>query len=136
MKSQPPTAQAPIHSSPAMRLLFLALGTLFLGLGLLGIVLPVLPTTPFVLLAATCYARGSIRAYSTLLNNRFCGPPIRQWQQDRSIPLKVKRFAIALLVTSLGISIACFRQSLGLQMVLVVLGIALVAFLWRIPSRN
>ena len=74
------------HDSPAMRLLFAALGSLFLLLGIAGVFLPVLPTTPFVLLAAGCYARASSRFYNWLLNNPAFGPAILEWRPSRRIP--------------------------------------------------
>src|SRR5688572_17560241 len=57
-------------------------GTLALALGILGVFLPLLPTTPFVLLAAACYARASVRAHGWLLNHRWFGPILRRWREE------------------------------------------------------
>ena len=72
-------------------------GTLLVGLGFIGIILPGLPTTPFLMLAAGCYARSSQRFYNMLINSRSFGPTIRQFQEDRSIPRNVKIKAISML---------------------------------------
>ena len=80
-------------------------GTGFVGLGILGAFLPVLPTTPFMLLAAACYARASTRFYNGLLNNRAFGPTIREWRRYRSIPYRTKWTAIGLMAVTLTASI-------------------------------
>ena len=76
---------------------FVFAGTSFLALGIVGIFLPLLPTTPFLLLAAACYARGSKRFYDWLLNNRWFGTYIRNYREGKGIPLKVKALTLALL---------------------------------------
>ncbi|MEZ5619328.1 MAG: YbaN family protein [Rhodocyclaceae bacterium] len=124
------------HDSPAMRLLFVVLGTLFLLLGIAGAFLPVLPTTPFVLLAAGCYARASSRFYNWLLNNRAFGPAILEWRRYRSIPWRTKMTAIALMSVTLGISIVFFVPWFELQMALALFGLLLATYLYRIPSRD
>jgi uncharacterized protein len=91
-----------------MRGLFLAAGTVALLLGLIGIFLPLLPTTPFVLLAAACYARGSRRFYDWLLAQRTFGPIVHEWQQHRSIPYRTKITAIVLMSLTLATSIVFF----------------------------
>ena len=73
------------------------LGTCFLGLGIVGVFLPLLPTTPFLLLAAACYARGSKRFYDWLLNNRWFGSYIKNYREGRGISLKLKIVTLALL---------------------------------------
>jgi hypothetical protein len=72
-------------------------GTCFLALGIVGIFLPLLPTTPFLLLAAACYARSSRRFYDWLLNNRWFGSYIKNYREGRGIALKVKVLTLALL---------------------------------------
>lgn len=135
MTRQDYSAEVRKHRFVGVRILFVALGTLFLALGILGAFLPVLPTTPFLLLAAACYARGSTRFYNALLNNRAVGPLILEWRRHRSIPFRVKVTAIALMSVTLTVSILTL-DSLWLQAMLAALNIALAAYLWRIPSRD
>ena len=72
-------------------------GTCFTGLGILGVFLPLLPATPFFLLAVACYARSSKRFYYWLLNNRLFGSYIKNYHEGRGIALKVKIVTVALL---------------------------------------
>ncbi len=124
------------HNSLTVRLVFLALGILFLALGIAGAVLPVLPTTPFMLLAAACFARASTRFYNWLLNNRLFGPTILEWRRYRSIPYRVKWMAIILMAVTLSISIVFFVPWIQLQVALAIFGILLGAYLYNIPSRD
>jgi uncharacterized membrane protein YbaN (DUF454 family) len=124
------------HPSPSVRAVLVLAGTGFVVLGLAGVFLPVLPTTPFLLLAAACYARASRRFYNALLNNRLFGPSILEWQQHRAIPWRTKLTAIALLLLTLAISIVFFLRDPWLRLALALFGLALAAWLWRIPSRD
>lgn len=124
------------HNSLTVRLAFLALGTLFLALGIAGAFLPVLPTTPFMLLAAACYARASTRFYNGLLNNRMFGPTILEWRRYRSIPYRVKWTAIILMAVTLSISIIFYVPWPELQAALAIFGMLLGAYLYNIPSRD
>ena len=64
--------------------------TISLALGILGIFLPLLPTTPFLLLTAALYFKGSFRLYNWLLNHRYFGPYIRNYRENKAIPLRAK----------------------------------------------
>jgi len=86
----------------AKRTLLIILGTLCVALGVLGMFLPVLPTTPFLLLAAICYGRSSKRFYHWLMTNRWCGEYIRNYREGRGIPLKQKVLTILLLWLTIG----------------------------------
>jgi uncharacterized protein len=86
------------HAS--LRLLWLLAGWLALLLGMLGIFLPLLPTTPFVLLAAWCFARGSARCEAWLLNHRRFGPLVRDWRERRAVPLRAKQLAVLTMALS------------------------------------
>jgi uncharacterized membrane protein YbaN (DUF454 family) len=88
------------EKSPA-RLLYLALGWLFMGLGLLGVVLPVLPTTPFLLLALWAFSKSSTRLHSWLYNHPKFGPGLQHWHQHRIIPRHAKVIAIVGMGASL-----------------------------------
>lgn len=124
------------HDSRAVRLFFVLLGTLFVLLGGIGLVMPVLPTTPFLLVAAACYARASTRFYNALLNNASFGPLIVEWRRHRSIPWRVKISAIVLMSATLASSIVFFVEYPPLKIALTVLGMLLAVWLYRIPSRD
>ena len=85
-----------------INLLLKALGFMFVGLGLAGVLLPLLPTTPFLLLAAGCFARSSPAFHDWLLTHRLLGPYIRDWERDRSIPLTAKVTAVSMMAASLS----------------------------------
>ena len=122
--------------STAARLLLMGMGTLFVVLGTVGIFLPIFPTTPFMLLAAACYARSSPRFYNWLLNNRLFGPTIHDWRQHRKISRKAKWTASSLIVMTLGISIIFVVDNPYLRLLMILIGLGVVTFLLRIPSRE
>jgi uncharacterized membrane protein YbaN (DUF454 family) len=82
----------------------LAIGWLSIALGVVGIFLPVLPTTPFLLLAAACFARSSPRFYNWLINHKRFGPLIRGYLEGNGIPLKAKVYAVGTMWISIGVS--------------------------------
>ena len=124
------------HPSPSVRAALVVAGSGFVVVGLAGIFLPVLPTTPFLLLAAACYARASRRFYNALLNSRLFGPAILEWQQHRAIAWRTKLTAIALLTVTFATSIVFFVEDFWLRLALVVVGLVLGVWLYRIPSRD
>jgi uncharacterized membrane protein YbaN (DUF454 family) len=90
----------------SLRYLWIGFGWLFVGLGVLGIALPLLPTTPFLLLAALCFSRGSEKIHRWLLNHPTLGPPIQDWQTNRAISRRSKVIAtlsmlVLLIITPL-----------------------------------
>ena len=96
--------------TPLTRSVLIAAGTLFVILGALGVFVPILPTTPFLLLAAVCYARSSSRLYHWLLNNRLFGEYIRNYREGRGLPLRLKILTILTLWLTIG-STALFAVS-------------------------
>ena len=124
------------HDSRVVRALLLAAGTLCVALGVIGIFVPVLPTTPFLLLAAACYARASERFYLWLVRNPTFGPTIREWRRHRSIPYRTKVVAIALMTGTIAVSIALLARYPLAQAALAVIGVVVGAWLYRIPSRD
>lgn len=123
------------HDSRWVRWLCLGAGFAALGLGIVGIVLPVLPTTPFVLLAAACFAKSSIRFHAWLHNHRIAGPLLREWHEHRAMPRAAKRAAYGLMALSFGTSIL-LMQSVWHRLMLAGLGLVLLYFLWRVPVRE
>lgn len=124
------------HDSPLVRGLLVAAGSVCVALGLAGIFLPLLPTTPLILLAAACFARSSRRFHDWLLANRTFGPLIREWEQHRSIPRRTKLYAIGLMSLTLGVSIVFFVEPAWLKALLAALGLVLAIWMYRLPSRD
>jgi uncharacterized protein len=120
----------------ALRAAYLSAGLVFLAIAAVGVVLPVLPTTPFLLLAAACFARSSQRFYDWLLNHRAFGPVVREWREHRSIPWRTKLMAIGLMSATLAASIFFFVTDAYLQWALAALGVLLATWLYRVPSRD
>ena len=89
-----------------MRIVWLSLGWASVGLGVIGVVLPLLPTTPFMLLAAYCFARSSSRFHDWLVNHPRFGPSIRDWRREGAIHPKAKLLALAAIAASFLISLA------------------------------
>lgn len=123
-----------IHGSPLIRGLYLSAGIAALVMGILGAVMPVLPTTPFILLAAFCFARSSAHFHNKLLANRVAGPIIREWCQYRSIPRRTKRWAYILMALSFCSSILLV-PAMWQKVMLAVIGIILAIFISRVPVR-
>lgn len=116
-----------------MRPLYNAAGVLALVLGILGIFLPLLPTTPFLLLASWCFARGSERLHGWLLSHRVFGEYLRNFEAGRGIPLKAKIVATAMLWLSLLLAMRRLLDTdrLALAGVLLVTGASVSIYLWR-----
>jgi len=109
------------------------LGWTALGLGIAGIPLPLLPTTPFLILAAACFARSSPELHRRLLAHERLGPYLRQWREDRSVPPRAKRRALVLVAITFAISIALVDRT-PLRIALALLGLGLLVFLARLRT--
>ena len=125
-----------VHGSPVVRVLFFVAGVTALGFGIAGIFLPVLPTTPLVLLAAACFARSYRPFHEWLLAHRQFGPMIHEWQVHGSIPYRTKITAIVMMAVTLGVSVVFFVRPLWLQAALAAFGLGLAAWMYRLPSRD
>jgi uncharacterized protein len=101
-----------------IKIIYLIIGSISVVLGIIGIFLPLLPTTPLVLLAAFCFVRSSNKAYQWLLNNRFLGPYIRNYYEKKGIPLKTKVFVLSLLWLSISYSAFVIIDKIYLQIML------------------
>lgn len=127
--------QAP-HRSRLVRGLLWTAGSLALLLGLIGVVLPGLPTTPFILLAAACYAKASPRLHRWLLNHRLTGPMLRDWEKHRSLTRRNKTIAVVSMAVMVSVSIWSFRGRVAVQLVLLALGAIGAWVVLRIPTRR
>jgi len=119
---------------PSVRYALIALGVLFTVVGIIGIFLPLVPTTPLLLLAASCFARASATFYNALLNHKVLGPPIRRWRATGSITQRSKVLAIAMIVLTFGISIVGFIHVTAGKLVMAAVGIGLIAYLANLPT--
>ncbi len=123
-------------SGKVRQALLVTAGVISLGLGLLGVVLPGLPTTPFVLLAAACFAKASPRLHQWLTCHRFLGPMVRDWEAHHSLPLRVKWISTTLMMSMVGLSAWQFMGRPWLQSVLLGFGLLGAWVVWRIPTRR
>lgn len=117
------------------RILFNALGFFFLALGAAGVVLPILPTTPFVLLAAGCFLRGSPRFALWIERHPYFGPLLWDWRRYRVIPLRAKILSIAVMAATLASLILFSPMPLWAIAITVVLMSGGAAFILSCPSR-
>lgn len=124
----------PESRSPLVRGVFLCLGLGFVALGLVGVALPVLPTTPFLILAVACFARSSERLERRLLDHPRFGPPLRAWRERGAIPRRAKIMALA--GTSLGFAVflVTARHGLLLTGAVALLMLGGLAFVFTRPS--
>ena len=109
------------------RALLIVVGTLSLGFGIVGIFLPLLPTTPFLLLAAACYARSSERLHRRLLEDRLVGKPIRDYRERGGLSPATKALTLALLWATLGVSAGLMVSALPARALLLAVGVGVTA---------
>ena len=126
--------QVNLISNTFLRYILIISGTISLGLGIIGIFLPILPTTPFLLLAAACYARSSKRFYDWLLKNKWFGAYIKNYQLGNGIPGKVKVLSISVLWTSILLSIFFFITILWMKFVLAFIAIAITTHILKMKT--
>jgi uncharacterized membrane protein YbaN (DUF454 family) len=116
------------------RVLWLLAGGLALLTGIVGIFLPLLPTTPFVLLAAFCFSRGSQRCETWLLQHPRFGPMVRDWRSNRAIPLRAKQLATTMM--TLGSAWAWWAMPPGIRWLPALLCACVAAWMWSLPTAS
>jgi hypothetical protein len=109
-------------------------GHVFVGLGVIGAILPLMPTTVFLLLAATCYAHSSPRFYNWLLHNKYFGSYIKNYKENRGTPLSVKITSIAILWITILISIYSTAMPWYVIALLIAIAVAVTIHLIRIKT--
>lgn len=112
----------------------LSAGTIFLSLGIVGIALPLLPTTPFLLLAAGCYLRSSPRFYNWLLGSPWLGGYIRNYLDGKGIPLRAKLFSISLLWITIACSATFAVELTAIRILLAVIAAAVTVHILRVKT--
>ena len=116
------------------RRLLLIAGTLFTAIGIIGIFVPILPTTPFLLLAAACYIRSSQRFYDWLLNNRFFGVYLKNYIEGKGMPRGVKVFTVILLWTTIALSMWLAAQGVVVRAILALVAIGVTTHIILIKT--
>ncbi len=123
------------------RALWLVTGLVCVVLGTVGMVLPILPTTPFLLAAATCFCKSSTRMYNWLLNNKWFGQYIRNYKEGKGLPLRTKVTALTVLWVTIGVSIGFFmnrilplQMLLPMQLVMITVAVIVSIHILRLPT--
>lgn len=132
LQSQSSSSDTP---SRLMRLLWNAAGTMALALGLIGIALPILPTTPFLLVAAACYLKGSRRMYEWMTGNRWFGRYLRDYMEGRGIPMRTKILSLAVLWFVIGFTALFITESPILKVVLLAVAVGVTVHLAMIKTK-
>lgn len=121
--------------NPLVRFSLLAIGWLSVVLGVVGIFLPLLPTTPFLLLSAACFARSSDRFYMWLVEHPRLGQYIIGYLDGSGLPLKAKIYTLLLMWSSLLITAFWIVNSPYPKVILPLIGVGVTLYIWRLPTR-
>jgi uncharacterized membrane protein YbaN (DUF454 family) len=115
---------------------YFLLGGVFFLTGLLGIVLPILPTTPFMILSAACFARSSPRFHQALLHNRWIGEDLQRWETNQTMQRVTKKRATWVIGITFSLSIGLLWGHVALQLMLLGIAALLLFFLWRVAEEG
>ncbi|NLD98757.1 MAG: DUF454 domain-containing protein [Fibrobacter sp.] len=123
-----------MNKKQIVKILLISSGVLSLGIGLIGIVVPLLPTTPLLLLSAACFFRSSPKLYNWLSNHIIFGPYIRSYREHKAISIKTKSIAISLIWITLGISMIFVVDNFIIRILLALIGSAVTIHLVRFKT--
>lgn len=124
-----------IEASRGSRWVLLAAGHTFVALGVIGAFLPIMPTTVFLILAASCYGKASPALHRKLLAHRTFGPVVRDWEEHRAMSVKAKAVAIVMIVAAFAGSYFAIPLT-WIRIIHVVTGLALITFILRVRTRR
>ena len=119
---------------PLNKYLFLSIGLICMALGFLGVFLPILPTTPFMILAAFCFSKSSERLHNWLLERPHIGKLILDWQNDGVIRKKAKVASTLVIVPLFSYTLIFVQVSIFVKVLLVLIGLGVLCFIWSRPS--
>jgi uncharacterized membrane protein YbaN (DUF454 family) len=135
------TAGCKKKGNKVTRALWLVTGLVCVGLGAIGMVLPILPTTPFLLAAAACFCKSSARLYNWLISNRWFGEYIRNYKEGKGITMKTKIIALTVLWVTIGVSTIFILSHLlppslvlPMQLIMVVIAVGVSIHVLRLPT--
>ena len=124
-------------SNPFIKVLWIIAGSVFVVLGAFGVILPGLPTTPFLILAAACYIRSSQKLYDWLIANKTFGPYLKDYREGKGIPKRAKKIALIMMTIFVGYAVLFALDDLVVRVVVLILG--LIGFFYvayRVPSAK
>ncbi len=116
--------------------IYLIVGSLALVAGIIGVFLPILPTTPFVLLSAWCFFRSSDKLYKWVINNETFGPTIMNYQQGKGITQKTRIRAIVMMWATISVSAYFFVSNLYVIGIMYLVAISVSVYLYRLPTAT
>ena len=114
----------------------IVLGWFFVILGVIGAILPIMPTTVFLIVALAIFSKSSPGFYKMLINNKWFGAELRQWDESKTISRESKRKATIVIVSSFSVSIGILYQRVGLQLMLVSFAVVLLLIVWNIKESR
>jgi len=132
--NQPLESENQTSKNRLVRSLFYIVGTITLVLGAVGVVLPILPTTPFLLISLACYLKSSERMTHWMLNNKYFGTYIRNYKEGKGITMKTKLFAISILWITIAFSGIVLVPIFVVQIILFIVATAVTVHLIRLPT--
>lgn len=117
------------------KIVLLILGHLFLALGIIGAFLPILPTTPFLLLAAYFYSKSSSKIHHWMLRHKYLGPPLKDWQRNGVIGIKAKILATTMILLIISWRIPKLEVALSIKVIASIVLFAVLIFVCTRPSK-
>ena len=122
--------------SKPVQILLITTGTFFVGVGIVGIFMPILPTTPFLLISVALYARSSKRFYNWLINNKIFGQYIKNYREGKRIPLRLKIITITLLWITIGCSAVFAVNIFWVRIMLIIIAAGVTVHIIRIRPKK
>lgn len=126
----------PLAKNRILRIILFCCGILFALLALLGALLPLLPTTPFLLLSAACFYRSSAKFYHLIFHNPLFGHYLRDYKEGRGVPLRVKATALSFTWLSTIVSVIFFIPWLWLKLLVIAISLAITIHVLMIRTRK
>ncbi|MCK5242530.1 YbaN family protein [bacterium] len=114
--------------------IYIIAGWFSLSVGIIGVFLPILPTTPFILLAAFCFSRGSVKYHRWLRQHRYFGKAVRDWETYRGMRIPAKVMATALLSILFSISLIFLGLPGWIKISLLIIALAVLIYIWSLPT--
>jgi len=124
-------------SNPVLKAFWIIAGTIFVVLGAFGVILPGLPTTPFLILAAACYIRSSQRLYDWLIANKTFGPYLKDYREGKGIPKRAKKIALIMMTIFVGYAVIFALDDLTIRIAVLALGMFGFYYVaYKVPSAK